>query len=168
MRKVYEVDVNRKVDFSGCKEGLHPFKVITRNSQGYDTEEVVRWCPKCGAVVIDMDYDNRTNPGYYKKIQYPEITLKYGYEDYDLKNVVKADRYLVVYNNGNDDRIHISEKTDDFADVVVELMNALGDNCDLFMKSLSGMKTEKDMIDLFNHFSMSYIKEYYKVGESNE
>ena len=41
MRKVYEVDVNRKVDFSGCKEGLHPFKVITSNSCGYDTEEVL-------------------------------------------------------------------------------------------------------------------------------
>ena len=168
MRKVYEVDVNRKVDFSGCKEGLHPFKVITSNSCGFDTEEVVRWCPKCGAIVVDMDYDNRTKPGYYKKIQYPEITLKYGYEDYNFNNMVKADRFLIIYNNRDEDRIHISEKTDSFEDAVVELMNAVGDNCDLFMKSLSGMKTEQDMIDLFNHFSMCTIKEYHRVGEPNE
>ena len=33
MSKEYKVDINRKVDFSGCKDGLHPFNVITRNSQ---------------------------------------------------------------------------------------------------------------------------------------
>lgn len=164
MSKEYKVDINRKVDFSGCKDGLHPFKVITRNSQCYDTEEVVRWCPKCGAVVVDMDYDNRTNAGYYKKIQYPEITLKYGFEDYNAK----AERFLIVYYNGSEDVVHLSEKTDSFADAVVEVINAVGDNCDLFMKSLKGMENENDMIDLFNHFSRCIIKEYYKVGGNNE
>lgn len=101
MRKVYEVDVNRKVDFSGCKEGLHPFKVITSNSCGYDTEEVVRWCPKCGAVVVDMDFDNRTNPGYYKRIEYPEITLKYGFENYNFReNRVKIKSVKKINGKG--------------------------------------------------------------------
>jgi len=38
-----------------------------------DSEEVVRWCSHCGAIVVDMDYDDRTNPGYYKPVQFPEI-----------------------------------------------------------------------------------------------
>ena len=75
MAKSFTIDINRKIDYSGCREGLHPLKVIHVQNKGYDTELVVRWCPKCGAVVVDMDYDNRTKPGYYKKIQYPEITL---------------------------------------------------------------------------------------------
>lgn len=67
-------------NFEGCKKGLHPFKVIARF--GYDNEiRVVRWCPECGAVVVDMDCDNRTYPGYYKKLQYPNITKKYGLEE---------------------------------------------------------------------------------------
>ncbi len=66
-------------NFDGCKKGLHPFKVIARFGYG-DEIKVVRWCPECGAVVVDMDYDNRTHPGYYKKLQYPNITKKYGLE----------------------------------------------------------------------------------------
>ena len=164
MSREYKVDINRKVDFSGCKEGKHRFIIITRNNTMAYVEEVVRWCPKCGAVVVDMDCDNRTSAGYYRKIQYPEITLKYGFEDYNTK----ADRYLIVYYNVNEDVIHLSEKTDSFADAVVEVINAVGDNCDLFMKSLKGMENEKDIIDLFNHFSRCTIKEYYKVGGNDE
>ena len=69
-------------NFESCKKGIHPFKVIARFELfGYDESKVVRWCPECGAVVVDMDYDERTNPGYYKKLQYPNITYKYGFED---------------------------------------------------------------------------------------
>ena len=157
------IDINKQIDYSGCEKGLHPFKVIHRQGQGYDTELVVRWCPKCGAVVVDMDYDNRTNPGYYSKIKYPEITQKYGFEDYNAK----VTRYLFVYSNGGEDRIHISEEVSSFADAVVELMNAVGDNCDLFMKSLKGMDSVQDIVDLFNHFSMYSIHSYYMVGDIN-
>ena len=55
-----------------CKQGKHPLIVITRTDVGYDCEEVVRWCPVCGAVVVDMDVDNRVYPGYYKKMKFPE------------------------------------------------------------------------------------------------
>lgn len=91
----YTVDPNRIVDHSGCREGLHPFKVITRTSLSFNREEVVRWCPKCGAVVVDMDFDNRTNPGYYKKIEYPEITCKYGFENYNVGTEKKKVRVKV-------------------------------------------------------------------------
>lgn len=35
-------------------------------------EEVVRWCRICGAVVVDLDMDNRTHPGYYLKMRFPD------------------------------------------------------------------------------------------------
>ena len=92
----YEVNPNRIVDHSGCEKGLHPFKVITRTSLSFDREEVVRWCPKCGAIVVDMDFDNRTNPGYYKKIEYPEITCKYGFENYNVGEINKKPNKVKV------------------------------------------------------------------------
>ena len=61
-------------NFTGCKKGLHPLKTILRIPQAFDTERVVRWCPECGAIVVDMDYDGRTKPGHYMKMQLPNIT----------------------------------------------------------------------------------------------
>lgn len=37
----------------------------------YDTTEVVRWCKVCGAVVIDVDMDGRTNPGGVRPMLFP-------------------------------------------------------------------------------------------------
>lgn len=39
---------------------------------GCDAWEVVRWCYKCGAVVVDIDHDNRTSPGAVMKMKFPE------------------------------------------------------------------------------------------------
>lgn len=66
-------------DFSKCKIGIHPFIVIAKSGVPDFSEKVVRWCPECGAVVVDADFDNRTNAGYYRKLQYPNITKKYGF-----------------------------------------------------------------------------------------
>lgn len=49
----------------------HDLKVIYRANVGYDVEEVVRWCRKCGAIVVDGDCDNRTNPGAVMKMELP-------------------------------------------------------------------------------------------------
>lgn len=76
----YTVNPNRVIDFSGCKKGKHPYKIIQSMSVGHDEEAVVRWCPKCGAITVDMDYDNRRYAGYYTELIYPEITLKNGLE----------------------------------------------------------------------------------------
>lgn len=38
----------------------HPWKVIYCAPLGYGCEEAVRWCPKCGGVVVDRDCDHRT------------------------------------------------------------------------------------------------------------
>lgn len=64
-------------DFSECKIGNHPFIRIT-SFPVTSGEKVVRWCPECGAIVVDADYDNRTNAGYYRELQYPNITKRYG------------------------------------------------------------------------------------------
>jgi len=63
------------IDLSECKKGNHPLKMISSFNHGWDEEEVIRWCPVCGCIVVDMDTDNRTiRPGGYMKMQSPEIS----------------------------------------------------------------------------------------------
>ena len=40
------------------------------------SEQVVRWCSHCGAVVIDEDYDGRTNPGSVRPMEFPTLAKK--------------------------------------------------------------------------------------------
>ena len=58
--------------YTNCKEGKHPLKEISRSSDGF-TDKVIRWCPVCGALVIDMENDGRVYPGHYKKMQLPTL-----------------------------------------------------------------------------------------------
>lgn len=37
-----------------------------------DHEEIVRWCPNCGAIVVDADVDGRTSPGRISKMRFPK------------------------------------------------------------------------------------------------
>lgn len=80
-------------NFESCKKGLHPFvKVASFFVDSYSGEaKVVRWCPECGAVVVDMDYDGRTSAGYYKKLQYPNITKQQGMEN-STNKLLPADK----------------------------------------------------------------------------
>lgn len=57
-----------------CEKGNHSLIVIFRVSQAYDEEVVVRWCKTCGAVVKDLEIDNRLFPGYYMQMRLPKIT----------------------------------------------------------------------------------------------
>lgn len=34
---------------------------------------VVRWCPNCGAVVIDFEVDERVSPGGVMKMRFPDF-----------------------------------------------------------------------------------------------
>lgn len=67
------------MEFNECKQGSHPFKIIASFENCWHESKVVRWCQECGAVVVDLDYDGRIKPGYYKKLQYPNIVDKYGF-----------------------------------------------------------------------------------------
>ena len=38
---------------------------------GAASDAIVRWCGICGAVVVDEDYDGRTNAGAYMPMRFP-------------------------------------------------------------------------------------------------
>lgn len=38
--------------------------------------EVVRSCTHCGAVVVDMDHDGRTHPGFIKPVEFLALAKK--------------------------------------------------------------------------------------------
>jgi hypothetical protein len=37
-------------------------------------EHVTRWCQNCGAIVVDVDVDGRTQPGAGSSMNFPRIT----------------------------------------------------------------------------------------------
>ena len=56
-----------------CREGNHLLIEITRTHIGYGGAEVVRWCPVCGSVVVDVDVDGRTMAGKIMKMRSPKV-----------------------------------------------------------------------------------------------
>lgn len=53
-----------------CLHGNHDWIVIYSSGEDVE-EEVVRWCQECGSIVVDLDYDERTNPGQIMKMKSP-------------------------------------------------------------------------------------------------
>ena len=58
--------------YEKCKNGLHPLIELARISDGF-SDKVVRWCPDCGAVVIDIDCDGRVYAGRIMKMKLPKL-----------------------------------------------------------------------------------------------
>ena len=58
-----------------CKEGQHPLIKIQRRSNGFE-DEVVKWCPVCGAIVIDIELGGIVYSSREMKMKLPEITRK--------------------------------------------------------------------------------------------
>jgi hypothetical protein len=56
-----------------CKSGIHDLIRIYGNHNWDDTEDVVRWCRNCGAIVIDVDLDGRVMHGRILKMKFPRI-----------------------------------------------------------------------------------------------
>lgn len=54
-----------------CKKNGHALQVIYVDARDPMSETVVRWCKNCGGVVVDTDFDGRTNPGAIMKMQFP-------------------------------------------------------------------------------------------------
>lgn len=54
-----------------CKKGEHPLIEIYSFYDGI-AEHVVRWCPVCGAIVVDADVDGRTFPGRFVPMRLPK------------------------------------------------------------------------------------------------
>ena len=66
--------------YQKCKEGLHPLKEILRTDYDGLADKVVRWCPNCGAIVVDLDCDNRVYPGRVMKMKLPELAKENNWE----------------------------------------------------------------------------------------
>ena len=59
-----------------CKNGKHNLVVV--HSCGQEQEqEVVRWCSYCGGIVVDLDYDGRSNPGAIMAMTFPVVAKMY-------------------------------------------------------------------------------------------
>lgn len=55
--------------------GKHELIVLMERGTGDPgVSEVVRWCRNCGASVIDIDVDGRTQPGGEMPMKFPRIT----------------------------------------------------------------------------------------------
>lgn len=54
------------------RENKCDLTIITSNPLAY-SDEVVRWCKHCGAVVVDEDSDSQTYPGKIKQMQFPTL-----------------------------------------------------------------------------------------------
>jgi hypothetical protein len=59
-----------------CQKGNHPWEAVYEDYVSDLVSNVVRWCPSCGAVVVDQDFDGRTNPGAIRKIGGPTYGVK--------------------------------------------------------------------------------------------
>jgi valyl-tRNA synthetase len=58
-----------------CDLVNHPLVELYRSSNSYDVDAVVRWCPDCGAVVVDEEYDGRVLAGSIMKMAFPKMVV---------------------------------------------------------------------------------------------
>ena len=58
--------------FSGGKHtgGLIEIHRVSLNDQ---EDEVVKWCPICGAVVVDLEVDGRAYPGRIRMMRFTKL-----------------------------------------------------------------------------------------------
>jgi len=54
-----------------CDGKNHELVDVYTEEVGYGIEHVVRWCNKCGSVVVDAVVDGITRPGAIKAMWFP-------------------------------------------------------------------------------------------------
>lgn len=56
-----------------CENGNHNLiTILSVDNSAPDEETVVRWCRDCGAIVVDIDYDNRRFAGRVMNMKFPK------------------------------------------------------------------------------------------------
>ena len=65
-----------------------------------------------------------------------------------------------------DNTLFFTENAENFATAINQLAVYTGAHTPLFAKSMKGMETNKDMIELFNHFDYNGIQHVYEVQSS--
>lgn len=58
-----------------CDKKNHPLIEVFRAGSDEGIQSVVRWCPDCGAVVVDDEIDGRVHAGEVMKMRFPKETL---------------------------------------------------------------------------------------------
>lgn len=61
--------------FDKKNKHIGKLKELNRFDTDWDCEAVVKWCPRCGAIVIDRVVDGR-RMGTYNKMQFPKTAKK--------------------------------------------------------------------------------------------
>ena len=59
-----------------CDLRNHPLVEIFRAGPDDGIQSVVRWCPDCGAVVVDGEIDGRVAAGRVMPMQHAKIALR--------------------------------------------------------------------------------------------
>ena len=57
-----------------CNGNHSLVEILRRNHRLDEAQDVARWCSKCGAIVVDVDFDNRTMPGEIMKMVLPSCS----------------------------------------------------------------------------------------------
>lgn len=60
-----------------CRDGNHDLVVLIRTGDEMD-ETVIRWCAECGAVVGDIEFDSRLQPGSIFPMRFPRALVESG------------------------------------------------------------------------------------------
>ena len=61
-----------------CLKGNHNLIMILESESSMGgSSQVARWCTECGSIVVDVDYDGRTNAGQIMKLKSPKLVQKY-------------------------------------------------------------------------------------------
>lgn len=68
------VDVEKSLE--QCFKGKHDLIEMFTAYDSPVSEQTVRWCRTCGSIVIDVDFDGRTNPGAIMKMKHPRYLIK--------------------------------------------------------------------------------------------
>ena len=80
LKAVRDGAIMKRNVYKECAEGRHQLVEVYRANNGFE-DEVVRWCPNCGAIVVDVDIDNRVYAGRVMKMRLPKLA-----KEHDLTN----------------------------------------------------------------------------------
>ena len=69
------------MELDKCTKGNHPLEKIFTFSKNRDEDVAVNWCPECGAVVVDIEFDGRISPGAVVKMKVPRIAKELSKEE---------------------------------------------------------------------------------------
>lgn len=77
---------------------------------------------------------------------------------------MEMNKYLIIYETYNDEKTFVCEAVS-LHDCIVKFAKYTGISCELFDKAIIGLSTDKDFIDMYNHFSQYDIDYIYQINK---